>query len=249
MVPMTALITGGMSDIGRATAVTLARAGYGVAVGFRRDAEAAERFARALADEHGAPQALAIRADIRRRGEVAAMVEQAWIGLGEVRVLVNGAGINRDRPFVEMTDAEWEEVRATVLDGAFYCCQEFARRFQGEEGRILNIGAVTAIRGRKNGVNYCSARAGVVALTKCLAQELAPRISVVTVTPGMIDTAEVGARYNLGAAENRARWEASIPLGRLGSPWDVAGMIEFLARPGCYVNGQNILVDGGYFPH
>jgi len=245
-----ALITGGMSDIGRATAVALAQAGYGVAVSYRCDAPEAEAFAASLVREHGAPHAVAIGADVRERAEVQRMVGKAWAALRHVRLLVNAAGVNRDRPFLEMSDDEWVEVRSTILDGTFHCCQEFARRFDGDRGGcIVNIGAVTALKGRKNGANYCAARAGVVTLTKCLALELAPRIRVITVTPGMIDTREVRARYGLDVADNRAQWEASIPLGRMGRPGDVAAMIEFLARPHCYITGQNYFVDGGYFTH
>ena len=246
---MGALITGGMSDIGRAAAEALARGGYGIAVNYRCGDAEASAFAASLVGDRGAPGAVAIRADVRDRGDVWRMMDEAWTALGGVAVLVNAAGVNRDRPFLEMADDEWVEVRSTILDGTFHSCQEFARRFDGDSGGcIVNIGAVTAIRGRKNGANYCAARAGVVALTKCLALELGPRIRVNTVTPGMIDTREVRTRYRLDVAENRAQWEARIPLGRLGRPGDVAVMIEFLIRPDCYVTGQNFFVDGGHFP-
>lgn len=246
MTPPSVLITGGLSDIGRATALAFVQSGHSVALGCHHRSAESEAFAAALVEQHGAARAVAVPADVRRPAEVRAMFDEAWAAVGPVRVLVNAAGLNRDRAFLEMTDEDWDDVRSTILEGTFYCCREFACRFTGEDGCIVNIGSVTALKGRRNGANYCSARAGVVALTKCLAQELAPRIRVVTVTPGMVDTREVRARYGLDAPESRARWEAAIPLGRLGSPREVAEVIEFLARPGSYVNGQNVLVDGGY---
>ncbi len=247
--PGGALITGGTSDIGRATAVALAEAGYGVAVGCRdREAEA-RAFTEALVRDHAAPRAVSVRADVRDRAQVRRMMDTAWAELGGVTLLVNAAGVNRDGPFLEMTDEEWVEVRSTILDGTWLCCQEFARRFEGDGGLIVNIGSVSALKGRKDGANYCSARAGVVALTKCLSLELGPRIRVNTVTPGFIDTRELRERYRLDDRERRRHWEGLIPMGRLGSPGDVAAMIAFLAGPGgSYVSGQNLIVDGGYFP-
>jgi acetoacetyl-CoA reductase/3-oxoacyl-[acyl-carrier protein] reductase len=178
---------------------------------------------------------------------VQALFDQIYQAWGRLDVLINNAGLNRDKAFLEMSDEEWETVIATILTGTFMCSQEFARRFSGDSGNIINIGAVTAIKGRKNGVNYCSARAGVVTLTKCIALELAPRIRVNTVTPGRIDTEELRTRYQLDEATKRARYEQEVPLARLGKPEDVAAMILFLVKTGQYVTGQNFFVDGGLF--
>lgn len=248
--PGGALVTGGMSDIGRATAVALAQAGYDIALGHFHHGEAeASAFAASLVREHGAPRAVAVRADVRERADVERLAAEARAALGSLRVLVNAAGVNRDGPIIEMTDDQWADVCATILDGTFFCCRESAQHFEGDEGCIVNIGAVTALKGRKNGANYCAARAGVVALTKCLALELGPRIRVVALTPGMIATSETSPRYGLDEPERRAFWEGSIPLGKLGAPSEVAAMIRYLVTPGCYVTGQNFFVDGGYFTH
>lgn len=243
------LITGGMSDIGRAAAAAFARAGYAVAVNYRRHAGQAEAFACELQEQHGARRALALKADIRQRTEVSAMMEAAWQELGGLTVLINNAGINKDRAFLEMSDEEWHTVLDTILTGSFLCAQEFARRFTGESGCILNLGATTGLKGRKNGVNYCSARAGILTFTKCLALELAPRIRVNTITPGWIDTAEVRERYQLELPENLAKAEASVPLGRLGRPEEIASLMVYLAEAGSYISGQNFFVDGGYYMH
>ena len=239
------LITGGLSDIGRATAQAFAGAGYAVVLNHRRDAEHARAFAATLMHEWHAPGSAAIQADIRYRAEVQALFEQTYQEFGRLDVLINNAGINRDKPFLEMSDEEWDTVVATILNGTFMCSQEFARRYTGTAGNIVNIGAVTGVTGRKNGANYCSARAAILTLTKCLALELAPRIRVNTVTPGRIDTEELRTRYHLDDAQNRARLEQDVPLKRLGEPEEIAGMITFLVTTGQYITGQNFFVDGG----
>lgn len=241
------LITGALSDIGRATAQMFARAGYGVVVNYRKRAEQAIAFAEALCQEEGASQSLTLSADVRSYLEVQAMFDQIYKKLGRLDVLVNMAGINRDSPLVEMGYEDWETVVATILTGTFHCSQAFAQRYSGNGGNIINVGAVTALSGRKNGANYCSARAGVLTLTKCLALELAPRIRVNTVTPGYIDTNEVRQRHRLTEPAKRAAAEDRVPLGRLGVPGDIAAMIAFLVQEGQYITGQNFLVDGGYY--
>lgn len=239
------LITGALSDIGRATAQAFARAGYSVAVNHRSKADEAARFADELMRDCGAPRAVAVQADIRRRAEVTAMFEQIYGQFGRLDVLINNAGINRDNTFLEMSDEEWETVTDTVLKGTFMCSQEFARRYTGTSGSIINFGATTAITGRKNGANYCPARAGVLTLTKCLALELAPNIRVNTVTPGRIDTEEVRMRYHTDDPEVRKAFAQDVPLKRMGEPTDVASMILYLVESGTYITGQNMIVDGG----
>ena len=165
------------------------------------------------------------------------------------RVLINTAGLNIDKPFLEITDKDWSTVLGTILTGTFICSQEFARRYQGEAGHIITIGAVTALRGRKNGANYCSARAGVLTLTKCMALELAPRIRVNCVTPGYINTEEVMERYKLDEQENLERALSGIPMSRLGKTEDVFQIVDFLVNTTSYVTGQNYFVDGGSYMH
>lgn len=239
------LITGALSDIGRSTAQAFARTGYSVAVNHRSKTDDALRFADELVQQFGAPQAVAVQADIRLRAEVAAMFEKIYVKLGRLDVLVNNAGINRDNAFLEMSDEEWETVTDTVLKGTFMCSQEFARRYQGTNGSIINFGATTGITGRKNGANYCAARAGVLTLTKCLALELAPNIRVNTVTPGRIDTEEVRLRYHTDDPEIRKAFEKDVPLKKMGEPEDIASMIMYLVEGGPYITGQNMIVDGG----
>jgi NAD(P)-dependent dehydrogenase (short-subunit alcohol dehydrogenase family) len=241
------LITGALSDIGRATAQAFACSGYAIVLNHRRGAEQATKFADSLLHDWNAPQAVAIQADVRYRAEVQSLFEQAYQAFGRMDVLINNAGVNRDKPFMEMSDDEWDTVVSTILNGTFMCSQEFARRYRGTAGNIINIGAVTALKGRKNGANYCSARAGILALTKCMAMELAPNIRVNTVTPGRIDTEELRERFHFDDTHNRERYEQDIPMARMGNPEDIASMMLFLVETGKYITGQNFFVDGGLF--
>jgi 3-oxoacyl-[acyl-carrier protein] reductase len=241
----TILITGGLSDIGRAMAQSFARAGYAIALNYRQKPEQAQAFASSLIRDCGAPQAIACQGDIRLRKDITEMFDRICREFGGLDVLVNNAGINIDGAFLEMPDEDWETVITTILTGTFRCSQEFAQRYQGKEGNIINIGAVTALKGRKNGANYCSARAGVLTLTKCLALELAPNIRVNTVTPGLIDTRELRERYRLDDETKRKAHEQDIPLRKIGDPEDIAAMILFLVESGKYITGQNFFVDGG----
>jgi 3-oxoacyl-[acyl-carrier protein] reductase len=241
------LITGALSDIGRATARAFAKSGYAVVLNHRRWSEQAQAFMDFLIRECNAPKAVAIQADVRYRNEVQTLFEQAYQSFGRVDVLVNNAGINRDQTFLKMSDDEWEIVVSTILRGTFMCSQEFARRYTGSEGNIVNIGSVTVLKGPTKGVNYCSARAGALVLTKCMALELAPCIRVNTVTPGRIDTEELRVRYQLDEPLNMARVKQDVPMGRLGTPEDVADMILVVVTSGRYITGQNLFVDGGLF--
>jgi 3-oxoacyl-[acyl-carrier protein] reductase len=241
----TILITGGMSDIGRTTALAFAQAGYRVAVNYRHRTEEAAAFAETLMREGGAPRAIAIAADVRHRSEVRALFDQACQALGGIDVLVNNAGINRDRAFLDMTDEEWDTVIGTILNGTFYCSQEYARRYAGDGGNIIILGAITALKGRRNGANYCSARAAALTLTKCLALELAPRIRVNAVTPGRIDTEELRARYALDNPQTRKLFEQEVPLHQLGRPIDIAAAMLYLVTNGTTITGQNLIIDGG----
>jgi 3-oxoacyl-[acyl-carrier protein] reductase len=243
------LITGAMSDIGQAAAKAFARLGYNIVLNYRHGTERAAAFADHLRLSENAPRTIAIRADVRARSEIHSLFEQAYQELGRVDVLINNAGINRDKPFLEMSDDEWDTVVTTILTGTFQCSQEFAQRYAGSSGNIINLGALTALKGRKNGANYCSARAAVLVLTKCMALELAPRIRVNTVTPGRIDTTELRARYQIDEPTNRSRLAKEVPLGRFGEADEVASMMTYLVTAGQYITGQNFLVDGGLFMH
>ena len=161
---------------------------------------------------------------------------------------MNNAARVIDKPALELTEADWDAVLDVNLKGAFLCSQHAARLMlaQDDGGVILNIGASTGIRGRRNGVNTCASKAGLMIMTQCLALELAPRIRVNTIVPGLVVTTETAARFGLGdPAVRRAREEAT-PLQRLGQPEDIADAVMLLLSPEAeFITGQKLVVDGG----
>lgn len=239
------LVTGSSRGIGAATISGFAEKGYRVIINYSKSQKEAEELYNFIVKKYGKDSAFVMQADIYKRSEVKQLFNYSYEKFGKVDILINNAGINNDQPFLEMSDEKWSSVINTILTGTFICSQEYALRFNGKDGNIINIGALTAIGGRKNGANYCSARAGVLTLTKCMAQELAPKIRVNCVTPGWINTDEVMERYNLYQPENLEQALASIPLKKLGTPEDIFKMIYFIVEESNYLTGQNFIVDGG----
>jgi NAD(P)-dependent dehydrogenase (short-subunit alcohol dehydrogenase family) len=244
-----ALITGAARGIGAALAAAFADAGYRVVIHYLTSEAQARAVHEQVTARHGADAALVVRADVADRPAVRRLFDEARERFGGVDVLVNNAGINKDGPFLDMSDEDWRVVLDSVLTGTFVCSQEYARRYTGQEGHIVNLGATTGVSGRKNGANYCSAKAGVLTLTRCLALELAPRIRVNCVTPGHVKTEELVERFGLDRPENLERAVRAIPLGRLGRPEEVCRLVLFLVTQSGFVTGQNFIVDGGMFMH
>ena len=241
-----AVVTGASRGLGAAIATRLAHDGAHVYVNYRNNASAAEELAKTLRAEGW--RAESCQADVADPAQVARLFDLVQ-SRGGLHILVNNAGINHDGPFLEMTLSQWDAVSATNLRGAFLCSQAAARimlRHQG--GSIVNIGASTGVRGRKNGVNYCAAKAGLMVMTRCLALELAPRIRVNTVVPGLVATDETRERYHLddpAVAKSQAR---NTPLDRLGTGEDIAAAVSFLCSDdAAYITGQTLPVTGGRY--
>lgn len=241
------LVTGSSRGIGATLVSEFAREGFRVVLNYAQSQAEAEGLYREMLGQYGAHRVLLRQADVGKRSEVRAMFDAVAERFGRVDVLVNNAGLNIDGPFLAMTDEQWSRVIATNLTGTFICAQEFALRFRGEVGHIINFGAATGLRGRKNGVNYCSAKAGVITLTKCLALELAPKIRVNCILPGTMNTEEVMTRYSLYDPSNLERRLSTIPMGRLGTTEDVYRVVRFLVKDADYITGQNFFVNGGDF--
>lgn len=242
----TILVTGSSRGIGANLIENFAKNGYNVVINYSKsENEARELFNKVVASS-GNESVLCVKADVSKRVEVNAMFDAIFRAFGRLEILVNNAGINIDGPFLDMTETDWARVLGTILTGSFHCSQEFALRFNGGVGHIVNIGAVTAVSGRKNGVNYCVARAGILNFTHCLALELSPAICVNTVTPGYINTEEVMTRRALHIKENYNKAISLIPAGRLGTPEDIFKAVYFLVNDSSFITGQNIIVDGGY---
>lgn len=237
------LITGSSKGIGAVLLKSFALKDFDVILNYSKsEKEALTLFNEISVFSNGI---LKVKADVSDRDQVRDMFNQAVDRFGKVDVLINNAGLNIDDSFLNMTDEKWKKVIDTNLTGTFICSQEFAFHFKGENGHIINIGASTGIRGRKNGVNYCSAKAGVITLTKCLALELAPKIRVNCIIPGLINTEELMTRYNLYDKNNFDNKVNSIPLQRIGTPEDIFKVAYFIINEDTYINGQNIFVNGG----
>ncbi|MFD1677247.1 3-oxoacyl-[acyl-carrier-protein] reductase [Alicyclobacillus fodiniaquatilis] len=236
------IVTGASRGIGRAIAVSLGANGGRVVVNYQGRQDAAQETAR-LVEEAGG-QAIVEQADVSQAEDAARLVETALGAFGKIDVLVNNAGIARDGLLLRMKDADWNDVLNTNLRGAFYMIRQASRSMMKQRhGRIINITSVVGQIGNPGQVNYSSAKAGMIGLTKSVAKELAARnITVNAVAPGYISTDMTEA---LGD-EATTQMLSSIPLGRPGTPTDVAEVVAFLASDAArYMTGQVLNVDGG----
>jgi 3-oxoacyl-[acyl-carrier protein] reductase len=239
-----AVVTGASQGLGREIATLLHRAGAGVVVNYWPDpADANRRQADSLVAALG-DRAVAHPADVRDADAMAALMEAAVARFGRLDILVNNAGIIRDRSLKNMTATEWQDVIDTTRTGVFTACRAAAPRL-ADGGRIVSLSSVSAFLGFFGQANYAAAKAGVVALTKVLARELARRrITVNAVAPGVALT-EMGRSI---PEEARAAMLANVPLGRFAEPEEIAGAVLFLVSPlASYVTGQTLHVNGGWW--
>jgi 3-oxoacyl-[acyl-carrier protein] reductase len=234
-----AVVSGGTKGIGRALSERLIKLGFRVVGLYRSDLRSAEVAQRELG-------LTAVRVDVSDADQVTRFATELVDNHGSPRVLVNNAGLNVDRPFLEMSIQDWDRVIGTNLSGVFYLTRALVPHMQ--PGVVVNVGATTGMRVRRNGANYCASKAGLVQLTKCLALELAPRFRVNCLIPGMTWTEELVERFGLNDPQARAVALAQIPQARIGSTTDIANALEFLVSDqSSYINGQKLIVDGGQF--
>ena len=239
----TALVTGSSRGIGRAIAVELAREGWAVCVNYLEHREAAEDLVRLLRAEGW--EAIAVRADVSDRDAVEAMVRTAQAELGPIELLVNNAGISYQGLFQDTSNEIWDRTLAVNLTGARNAAQAVLPHMLSEKrGCIVNISSMWGLRGASCEVAYACSKAAVIALTRSLALELAPSgIRVNCVAPGCIETDMVRV---LGE-ETRAMLVEETPLGRLGTPEDIAHAVAFFAsEKASFLTGQVLTADGGF---
>ena len=238
-----ALITGSSRGIGRAVALELSLAGYAVCINYIQSREAAEELAAQLRGE--GREAIAIQADVADSHVVNEMVRQTEAELGPVTLLVNNAGISWQGLFQDMEDAAWERMLAVNLTGARNAARAvLPAMISQKSGCIVNISSMWGLRGASCEVAYACSKAAIVGLTRSLALELAPsRIRVNCVAPGCIETDMVRV---LGQ-ETREMLVAETPIGRLGTPEDIAHAVAFLAsEKASFITGQVLTADGGF---
>jgi NAD(P)-dependent dehydrogenase (short-subunit alcohol dehydrogenase family) len=236
------IVTGGGRGVGRAVARSFLAAGAQVVICGRNPPAAGEPVA---AGPDGTERAAAfIQADVREPHQAQALVEVASERMGRLDVLVNNAGGSPSSPAAEVSPRFFASVVALNLLAPFYCAQAAnAVLQQGDGGSILNIGSVSGLRPSPGTAAYGAAKAGLVNLTQTLAVEWAPKVRVNCVSAGMVDT---GDADHYGGPEGLARVAATVPLGRMGTPADVAGLCLFLASPlAGYVTGATLVAHGG----
>jgi 3-oxoacyl-[acyl-carrier protein] reductase len=234
----TALVTGSTRGIGRAIAESLAESGARVAVVSRDQARSAEA---AAAIGNGAR---GFAADVSDVASIVAMVDGVEKEFGQIDILVNNAGLTRDNILFRIKDDDWDAVLDANLRGAFVAIRAAARgMIKRRWGRIINIASVVGLTGNKGQANYAASKAGLIGLTKSVAKELGSRnVLVNAVAPGFIETDMTAAM----TPDARAALSGQIPLERLGTPRDIAGVVTFLASEhAAYVTGQTLVVDGG----
>ena len=240
-----AVVTGSSSGIGQSIAVRLASEGASVVIDYRSHPEGAADTQKKIAD--AGSKSIVVQADVSKVSDTANLIEQAYQQLGSCDILVNNAGIEKGSDFWDTPEADYDAVLAVNLKGPFFLTQAFVRRLRDlkKPGRVINISSVHEDMVFPHFATYCAAKGGLRMLMRDLSVELGPLgITVNNVAPGAIDTPINHAMMN-----NPAQLDPllrNIPLGRLGSPEEVAGLVAYLASDEAgYITGSTYVMDGG----
>ncbi len=238
----TVLITGASRGIGAEAARLFAKNGYAVAVNYHHSKQQAEALVQQITAAGG--EAFAVGADVSDAAQVTAMVEAVCERYGHVDVLIHNAGIARQELLTDTDEATWHDLMGVHLDGAFHCCKAvIPQMVRRQAGCILTVSSMWGITGASCEVAYSAAKAGLIGFTKALAKELGPsHITVNCVAPGVIQT-DMCAGFDANTLQELAD---ETPLGRLGTPSDVASALLFLAsEQATFITGQVLGVNGG----
>ena len=238
-----AIVTGASRGIGHAVAKELADWGAAVVVNYFQSQEPADQLVGEIVSNGG--KAIAVQAGVGHPDDVQAMVDKTIAEFGQVDILVNNAGVNRDRTLRRMAVEEWQEVINTDLNSAFYCTQAvLPHMIERTYGRIINMSSIIGQMGNVGQSNYAAAKAGLIALTKSAAQELARfNITVNAMCPGFVETDMVLALTD----EVKQALISKIPLGRFGKPEEVATLVRYLCTEGDWITGQQFNPNGGMY--
>ncbi|MDD3269174.1 MAG: 3-oxoacyl-ACP reductase FabG [Syntrophomonadaceae bacterium] len=248
----TVLVTGSSRGIGRAIALQFAREGYRVAVNYYDSPDALPETNQANLQqaedvlqeiEAAGSNGMLVGADVSKPVAAQSMVDKVAKEFGQIDVLVNNVGINKDQLLLRISDAEWEDIISTNLSSAFYCSRAAVKYMMKKRyGRIINISSVVGIGGNAGQVHYAASKSGLLGLTFSIAKEYGARgITANVIAPGFIQS-DMTAGFT---EEQKAKMLSGIAVGRLGTPEDVANAAAFLASPGAsYISGQLIRVDG-----
>lgn len=244
----TVVITGSTKGIGKAIALHLAKQGYNVILNYASDDEQADKTLELCRKEN--PHVLLVKADVSNKQAVEMLMQESFRAFQSLDVLINNAARVIDKPLHAMTEEDWDAVVDTNMKGVFFCSQIASSYMlrQAKGGVILNIGASTGIRGRKNGINTCASKAGILVMTQCLALELGPKIRVNSIIPGLTRTEETEKRFHLDDPTVLHTRQETIPLQRIGEPGDISNAVTLLlSEEAQFINGQKIVVDGGQY--
>jgi 3-oxoacyl-[acyl-carrier protein] reductase len=240
----TALVTGASRGIGKATAISLAKNACNIVVNYVHNKEKAMDVAHRITEM--GRNALVIKADVSKIGEVHRLREKINDTFGRIDILVNNAGIHQHVKSWEMNPSDWQKIIDVNLTGAFLCCHIFLPDLiKKRQGRIINISSVVAHSGTDHECHYASSKSGLLGLTRSLALEVAPyNITVNAIAPGYIET----DMTSVSSQKERLKIQQLIPLGRLGAPEEIADTVCFLASDlASYITGETININGGLY--
>ena len=240
-----ALVTGAQQGIGRACALSLAKAGADVAINWLDDEDAAQ----SIADEITTlgRKVIQLQGSVASKAEAVRIVNEANSGLGGLHILINNAGVFPRSEFLELEEEEWDQVHNVNLKGSFLVAQATARVMvvKGTQGAIVNISS-SSVRGHVLGVHYSASKTGIIGLTRSMALALAPhKIRVNAIAPGITDTAQ--PRYQFSEDEMREQSDL-VPLGAMAQPGDIADIVTFLASDASrFMTGELVHANGGLY--